>query len=151
MFSQSPPWSLQLEQSALERKPRQPPGGERASSPGRDPHFIYLFICVPAAQLFIFKSNIISLGRHQEGKKVKLIWGPFQVGSQLPAASGKRRPSDLLPASGCPGFCGGFAKIPLHTRPATSILHHIREAARGFKVAGTRCNGKRACFARLSI
>lgn len=64
--------------------------------------FIYLSIH-PATHLFILNSNVFSSGRHKEGKKVKLIRGPFQVGSQLPAASGERLLSDLLPECGCPG------------------------------------------------
>lgn len=84
--------------------------------------FIYLSV-YPAARLFIFKSTIISLGRHQEGKKVKLIRGPFQVGSQLPAASRERRPSDLLPArervpgGSAEGFLRSRSTPGRHLRP----------------------------------
>lgn len=51
--------------------------------------FIYLSI-YPATHLFIFNSNIVSLGRHQEGKKKREIdTGRFSSGK--PAACGLGR------------------------------------------------------------
>lgn len=47
--------------------------------------FIYLSL-YPATRLFIFNSNIVSLGRHQEGKKSEIDTESFSSGE--PAARG---------------------------------------------------------------
>lgn len=113
--------------------------------------FIYLSIH-PATHLFILNSNVFSSGRHKEGKKVKLIRGPFQVGSQPPAASGERLLSDLLPECGCPGAsaehllrCSPYQAG--HLRP----LPHQGKAAHCFKVTTALCNWKHACFAKYQF
>lgn len=107
LFSLPLPDLQQDRQPSLEPTPPPAPGKERGPMFLEEIHALFIYLSIyPATHLFIFNSNIVSLGRHQEGKKkkkVKLIRGAFQVGSQLPAASGGRLRSDLLPVSGYPG------------------------------------------------
>lgn len=50
--------------------------------------FIYLSI-YPAPHLFIFDSNIISLGRHQEGKRREIDTGSFSSGERAARGLGR--------------------------------------------------------------
>lgn len=110
-----------------------PPAPGRESGPAflEQTHvlFIYLFIS-PASHLFIFNSTIVSSGRHQEGKKSEIDLGPVSGGEWGAGCPWPREGGCFLisfPRAAAPGplrsISGG---PPLHPRPATSLLHHIR-------------------------
>lgn len=130
----------------------QPLGGEEGRRSWNKPVLYLPIYLSPATHLFILNSNVFSSGRHKEGKKVKLIRGPFQVGSQPPAASGERLLSDLLPECGCPGAsaehllrCSPYQAG--HLRP----LPHQGKAAHCFKVTTALCNWKHACLQSINL
>lgn len=86
--------------------------------------FIYLSV-YPATHLFISNSNIISLGRHQEGKKKKKSEiDTRSLSSGEPAAcspgrEGREGGGFLISfqRAGARGCCGGFPEVPLRTSP----------------------------------
>lgn len=61
--------------------PRRPWEGKATFLEETHALFVYLSI-YPATQLFIFDSSIVSLGRHQEGKKSEIDTGSFSSGEQ---------------------------------------------------------------------
>lgn len=72
LFSLPLPALQQDRQPSLEPTPPPAPGKERGPVFLEEIHALFIYLSIyPATHLFIFNSNIVSLGRHQERKKKK--------------------------------------------------------------------------------
>lgn len=107
-----------------------PREGKRASVSGANPRVIYLFIYLPSLTSIYFRLYHRLIRAAPRRKKSEIDLGPVSGGEWGAGCPWPREGGCFLisfPSAAAPGplrsISGG---PPLHPRPATSLLHHIR-------------------------
>lgn len=72
-------------------KPAPPRPWEGKATFLEETHALFIYLSIySATYLFIFDSNVVSLGRHQEGKKSEMDTGSFSSGEQAACGLGRK-------------------------------------------------------------